>query len=58
VDTAFLDRVRRAALAGIPGEPVAFAYLFSSRATDGARVDSGTDRRPLIMMVPASVGSR
>jgi predicted nucleotidyltransferase len=43
MDTSFLERVRRAALAGMPGEPVAFAYLFGSRATGGARADSDAD---------------
>ncbi len=32
MDTSFLERVRSAALAGMPGEPVVFAYLFGSRA--------------------------
>jgi predicted nucleotidyltransferase len=43
VDTAFVDRVRSAAQADMPGEPVVFAYLVGSRATDGARADSDTD---------------
>jgi uncharacterized protein len=49
VDIAFLERVRSAALAGMPGEPVAFAYLFGSRATGGARADSDAD----IAVLPA-----
>jgi uncharacterized protein len=43
MDTAFVDRVRNAAHVGMPGEPVVFAYLFGSRATDGARADSDID---------------
>ncbi|PZS34717.1 MAG: hypothetical protein DLM61_03115 [Pseudonocardiales bacterium] len=50
MDTSFLERVRSAALAGMPGEPVVFAYLFGSRATGGARVDSDAD----IAVLPAS----
>jgi predicted nucleotidyltransferase len=43
VDTAFVDRVRSAAQAGMPDEPVIFAYLFGSRATGDARASSDTD---------------
>lgn len=49
VDTAFLERVRSVALAGMPGEPVAFAYLFGSQVTGYARVDSDAD----IAVLPA-----
>ncbi len=44
-----LQRLRSAARAGMPGEPVAFAYLFGSRATGGAREDSDVD----IAVLPA-----
>ena len=43
MDTTLFERVRSAALAGMPGEPVAFAYLFGSRATGDARADSDAD---------------
>lgn len=43
VDTAFLEQLRSAALAGMPDEPVAFAYLFGSWATGGARSDGDAD---------------
>lgn len=49
MDTAFFERVRSAVLVGMPGEPVAFAYLFGSRATGGARADSDAD----IAVLPA-----
>ena len=57
VDTVFIDRVRDVAQAGLPGEPVIFAYLFGSRATGGAREDSDTD----VAVLPArglSAGQR
>ncbi|HET9257814.1 MAG TPA: nucleotidyltransferase domain-containing protein [Pseudonocardiaceae bacterium] len=43
MDTAFVDRLRNAARAGLPTEPVVFAYLFGSRAAGGAREGSDTD---------------
>ncbi|MGQ0778750.1 MAG: type VII toxin-antitoxin system MntA family adenylyltransferase antitoxin [Pseudonocardiales bacterium] len=43
VDTAFVDRLRSAAQAGMPSEPVVFAYLFGSRAAGGVRANSDTD---------------
>lgn len=47
--TVFVDRVRRAAQAEMPDEPVIFAYLFGSRAMGAARPDSDTD----IAVLPA-----
>jgi len=43
VDAALLDRLRAAALAGLPGLPVEVAYLFGSRATGQARPGSDVD---------------
>lgn len=43
VGTVFAERARRAAQRAPPSEAAIFAYLFSSRATGGARSDVHTD---------------
>ncbi|MGH3785910.1 MAG: hypothetical protein ACRDRG_05020 [Pseudonocardiaceae bacterium] len=47
VDKTLLELVRRAA----PGEPIIFGHLFGSRATDGARADSGCAQFRLLQQI-------